>query len=44
MSARIYVIPLSNPAAAGFAMVAHKRLPTGWSGPVPRTSALGDLP
>jgi glutathione S-transferase len=27
VSARIYVIPLSNPAAAGAAMVAHKRLP-----------------
>ncbi len=27
MSARIYVIPLSDPAAAGAAMVAHKRLP-----------------
>ena len=45
MTARLYVIPLSNPAAAGAAMVAHKRiahrlvcLPPGFHPPLVRAA------
>lgn len=30
MATRIYVIPVSNPSAAGAGMLKHKRVPT-WS-------------